>query len=219
MPQIRLPFLFMAALLSLTLFILSGCGDKNPQSNFDVTSEKNPHPAGWLPLGHSIAAKAQIESCTECHGADFSGGIAKVKCTQCHLGDEENVHPLDWKANIFAGHKAYVAQNGTAGCSATYCHGANLTGVTGSGPSCTSCHLGGPLSVHPANWFEADKKINPLHGSADAAKCQNLACHGANGAGVTNSGPACTSCHIVHVNPKTTPIPKTAPCVSCHYAP
>ena len=37
-------------------------------------------------------------------------------------------------------------------CETANCHGSSLTGVTGSGPSCTSCHIGSPTSVHPASW-------------------------------------------------------------------
>jgi len=186
---------------TLLVLTLSGCGDRNPQSVFSADGG-GVHLAGWLPGGHMAAATANITTCTECHGADFSGGISKVACTQCHLGNQQNVHPLDWNDLTYARHAGYVSQHGTTACANIYCHGANLTGVATSGPSCSSCHIGGPLSVHP-NPTEWMNSTSPgFHGTyvntvlnRDTSSCANVVCHGANLQGVLASGPACSTCH------------------------
>jgi hypothetical protein len=193
--------LALAMLVFLGVLSIAGCGDKNDQSHFDPDSGN--HPADWLPAAHMAAAQAHLDTCTPCHGTDFNGGISKVACTQCHLGDQTHVHPLDWDLHgdlAYALHGPYVDLHGAAACSNAFCHGTNLQGVAGSGPSCSSCHLGGPLSPHPLEWAN---EIN-IHGGYVLANgtsgppnqgCRNVTCHGADLQGVFLSGPACNQCH------------------------
>lgn len=185
--------LLAAVLLVLAALPLAGCGDTNSQSNFDANS--GTHPADWLPLGHTVAADEHLETCTECHGSDLAGGISKVPCTQCHLGTNEATHPLQWGAYAYALHATFVKLNGTASCAEAACHGTTLEGVAGSGPACTSCHLGGPTSKHPQLW---DTNVT-LHmgyvAQNGTASCQNALCHGTDLKGVFLSGPSCNACH------------------------
>lgn len=190
--SIWLPALFM--------LVLAGCGDKNPQAVFSPVSG-GAHVADWLPAGHMAAATANIDACTECHGGDFAGGISKVSCTACHLGDQQNVHPLTWGDLAYARHPEYVSQNGTTACANVYCHGANLAGVTSSGPSCSSCHIGGQSAVHPWTAFnDFSTGRLPQHGqyvgTSGTASCRNTVCHGSGLQGVLVSGPACSTCHF-----------------------
>jgi hypothetical protein len=156
---------------------------------------------------HATTAEANIGSCAECHGGDYSGGISKVACTQCHLGDQQNVHPLNWGYLAYSQHPAYVKQNGIGSCNNVYCHGTVLTGVTSSGPSCSSCHIGGPMQVHPNDYTDANfnydwatnTSSSNFHGTYVAnngvKSCENEVCHGANLQGVYESGEACKNCH------------------------
>jgi len=34
-------------------------------------------PFGWLPSGHMTAAKANVQTCADCHGADYGGGMPR----------------------------------------------------------------------------------------------------------------------------------------------
>jgi hypothetical protein len=195
MPQIAKTSL----ILSLALLALAGCGDVNKDATFDSAISR--HPAGWLPDGHKAAASAKIESCTECHGSDFSGGIAKVACTQCHLGNQEEIHPLQWGQFAYALHGSFVKANrtatsdGTAACANALCHGPNLDGAGGTGPSCTSCHMGGTGSKHPVAWSSDITLHAGFVANNGTSACRNVVCHGPNLQGVFLSGPACNTCH------------------------
>jgi len=140
---------------------------------------------------------AHLDTCTPCHGQDFTGGISKVSCTLCHLGGAFSVHPLEWEAHghfTYALHGGFVRLHGATGCANQFCHGTDLNGGS-SGPSCSSCHLGGPFQVHPADW---QNQIT-IHGGYvqqhGTSSCRNITCHGANLQGVFLSGPACNDCH------------------------
>jgi len=122
-------------LLLIGLAMLAGCGSTPNDKATTV-----PHAAGWLPAAHATAARASIDACKECHGADLNGGIAGIGCTGCHLGGPTSMHPVDWAASILTTHGKYVVANGSSSCQNVYCHGPSLQGVANSGPSCSSCH-------------------------------------------------------------------------------
>lgn len=99
-------------------------------------------------------------------------------------------HAADW---LPAPHRT-AAEKNLADCKG--CHGEDLLGGI-SGVGCVSCHMGGPTSVHPADW--EGTAILTKHGlyvvknSSDA--CRNIYCHGPYLQGVAQSGPSCSSCH------------------------
>ncbi len=183
-------------LLISGLFFLGGCGSSESNES-PFSPEDQQHPAGWLPAGHVLSAKADITVCADCHGEDYSGGISHISCSQCHLGGVNSVHPLAWGQQTDTLHGFYAASYGNTACASAFCHGTNLTGVTDSGPSCSSCHLGGPTSVHPLDW--TPDNIFDMHSTYVSvnsdSSCRNAACHGINLLGVQNSGPSCSACH------------------------
>lgn len=210
MSSIKTSHLYL--LLGMAL-LLGGCGDKNPQADLEPNSGK--HLASWLPAGHTTAAKDHLEACTECHGSDFTGGISKVACTQCHLESRTAPHPAFWNYTsskptawgtyAYAFHGAYAKQKGTNSCAVASCHGSDLTGVAGSGPSCKSCHKD-IMSVHPIEWVSrlttspgGIPTLQPDHGiwfaKTESASCANAVCHGSEGQGVFLSGYKCSGCH------------------------
>jgi len=185
----------LVPLLLLSGFLLAGCADSNPQSTFN--SQTGSHPSNWLPAAHKTAAMPSTEACAQCHGADYGGGISKLACTQCHLGDQNSVHPTQWGTQTAAQHASYVQQNGTTSCANIYCHGANLGGVEGSGPSCTQCHMGGVYSIHPTQWGSQTAAQHGSYVTANGSSaCANASCHGPNLDGVGGTGPSCTQCHL-----------------------
>ncbi len=89
------------------------------------------------------------------------------------------------------------------------CHGADLAGGI-SKVSCMSCHLGGPTSVHPANWVPLYTTHGPYAAANGTAACANQYCHGPALEGVPGSGPSCTKCHSLPFDPSK------AGCGTCH---
>lgn len=185
--------IFLCSVLS------TGCGDQNIEvPSYDYESDEG-HPEGWLPTGHSVEASENVGRCSECHGKIFGGGSSDVACTSCHLGSETDVHPLQWDGFDALRHSSFVEQQDTAACSNIYCHGANLSGVQDSGPSClTACHMGSETDSHPLQWGNLDALRHGDHVvQQGSAACSNVYCHGANLSGVQDSGPSClTACHM-----------------------
>jgi hypothetical protein len=192
-----------AGVIILSVFFLHGCGSStaNPQASFNSGTSTSQHPAGWQTSGHMTAAQTDMTACTACHGSDYSGGISKVSCTQCHLGGVSSVHPVVWSQMTVTAHGSYVTANGNTSCSNAACHGPDLSGVAGSGPSCSSCHIGGTGSVHPPDWGTLTYYYHSLYVQANGTTtCATANCHGTDLTGVAGSGPSCTQCHLGGVN-------------------
>ena len=162
----------------LLLLSLAGCGDANKRAAYDP--DQGEHPDDWLPARHAVAAVGRLGDCTPCHGTDFGGGIAKVACKDCHLGNETDVHPLEWGGSDYALHGQWIrdrvvalgvpaaalvpgalgttfepqARQATAACANALCHGIDYRGARESGPSCFDPQLGVvDASCHAGNAF------------------------------------------------------------------
>lgn len=99
------------------------------------------HPApSWVVLNHKTAAASSSVVCQKCHGADYLGGGSHIACKSCHMENQTKVHTLAWYPDVQTNHRAYAKANGAVSCSNIYCHGTTLTGVSLSGPSCSTCH-------------------------------------------------------------------------------
>jgi len=211
MSQIRTSTLALAALLSLIVTALSGCGDENSQASLEPISGK--HLANWLPSGHKATARANVAACADCHGQDLNGGISKVSCTLCHLGNAFSVHPVLWGNFAYAFHADYVetSATGSTSCAVAVCHGTDLLGVAGSGPSCAiNCHMAGTAQAPQKHAWLGETTAENIAGHRayfaanpiNYTTCRNNACHGGAGStapppGVFLSGPACLGlgCH------------------------
>jgi len=99
------------------------------------------HPAAaWVVPDHKTAALTDNVVCQKCHGTDYLGGGSHRACNSCHMENQTKVHMLAWYPDVQTNHRAYALANGTTKCANIYCHGAALTGVSLSGPSCSTCH-------------------------------------------------------------------------------
>jgi hypothetical protein len=199
MSQVRKTSLSPFLLFLLCLFLLAGCGGGSSETETPLQSQPQAvaatHPAEWLPAGHVTDAKANVATCTVCHGTDLTGATTHVSCTQCHIGNPQSVHPTQWGNFAYALHPTYVSQNGTSSCANVTCHGLNLEGVPGSGPSCTQCHMGGVFSKHPVAWNANIELHRDYIASNGSASCRVSVCHGTELKGVFLSGPSCGTCH------------------------
>jgi hypothetical protein len=187
----------------LCLLLLAGCGGGSLENQIQPPPANQPvavvatHPAGWLPGGHVTDAKANVATCTVCHGSDLTGATTHVSCTQCHIGNPQSVHPTQWGNFAYALHSTYVRvhQNDTSSCSNVTCHGLSLEGVPGSGPSCIACPMGGVFSKHIVAWNTNIELHKDYISSSGSASCRVSVCHGTDLKGVFLSGPSCGTCH------------------------
>ena len=206
MSQIKITSLAIGLLLSL--LALAGCGDRNSQATFDPATLKHIHPDTWK-FTHKTEALANLNSCTECHG-DFTGGISKVSCSQCHLGGVDSAHPLSWGKNtpgdtdsIIIGHRNSY---NPARCTTETCHAA---GGTAQQKLCTSCHVWSATSKHPEDFTLATSGFtshaNYVNTNTNAS-CAVASCHGIDllanttvQSSVSAFGPSCHACHPDHL--------------------
>ncbi|MGB9082564.1 MAG: CxxxxCH/CxxCH domain-containing protein [Desulfuromonadaceae bacterium] len=173
------------------------------------------HPVGWAaPDVHGTAAKALLAGqdglahCQLCHGADFSGGIARRSCLNsagCHGTGIMAAHsPKPWLSRIGGRTHTSADPSNAAACAVCHTGGANSSRIpspaapVGTAPGCfnnTLCH--GVEGHSFATWASAG-----FHGAAakaaqggitvngqfsPASSFGNCAqCHGANYAGGTS---------------------------------
>jgi predicted CxxxxCH...CXXCH cytochrome family protein len=125
---------------------------------------------------------------------------------------ESGKHSSAW---LPAAHATSAAQS-LADCS--QCHGAALDGGIAQ-VSCSSCHMGGATSVHPADWSPIFSAHGPYVNTSGTAACANQYCHGTSLTGVENSGPSCDrysgsgGCHSIPYDPAS------LVCDACHRIP
>jgi predicted CxxxxCH...CXXCH cytochrome family protein len=184
------------------VLLLAGCGDPNSKAPFSADSG---HPAGWFPSGHAAAAKADPESCTECHGSDLSGGTSDVACSTCHVNGSpiENTNCTSCHGNPPSG----TVDPNRAGAhnSVTGHFNAQVT----LPDACNTCHNGagsgtlkhdnGTVDVSILASYNA-KSGTAVH-NADGT-CSEVSCHGGQTTPVWNTGSInvktqCTLCHVV----------------------
>jgi len=164
----------------LLLFLgmgLWGCSE----ANYPIANPHGDNPVAEHP---ELVFTMGLESCTACHGSDFSGGSSGVNCLICHPdGPLAGFHGPD----PLAEHPDLAVSKGIEVC--RICHGADYSGGI-SGVSCLGCHPAGPvLNPHGPDPY-AEHPI--LADTLGIEICKS--CHGADyNGGVTGIG--CLGCH------------------------
>ena len=175
------PFILLSLLAALA--IAAGCSTANPggESHIDASGQNI---AGWLvvPSGGTHTNFATQEyiagngtfSCTQCHGADLSGGINGVSCfgnpAGCHHDPVAN-----WATPAVHGADAKKAPGSSGFASCRICHGNNFSGG-GAKVSCFTCH--GVSAPHPPKpWLISGGTTN-THTTTDSTNAPVCAlCH------------------------------------------
>lgn len=165
MPQITLA---RSLMIGLFVLVVSGCGDTNPDATFD--SETGQHFGSWSPLTspltHTSAGQADLDTCADCHGQDFAGGISGVTCRNCHINTGNTV-------------------------SCAQCHGYPATTPAhpphrSLGLSCLDCHVN-TVGTSNHNSTFVDVAINAAYNAKSGAAtfnlgpprtCSGVSCHG-----------------------------------------
>jgi hypothetical protein len=151
------------------------------------------------------AAGLKMNSCGQCHGDDYKGGMASPACATCHqtlAGHKTGI--MDYNSPDFHGKYFKAANIAMSAC--TQCHGSGFTGGKSS-PACSQCHS--TVGVHKDGL--KDPTSANFHGKAirannwDMTGCKT--CHGNNYAGGLSS-PSCKTCHSQSAGPEA--------CNTCH---
>ncbi len=214
-----LPHSTLSLMLLVAVAGLAACGS-------DKSSEETwVSPPGWvaIPSGGQHAKSATLSyianggssDCTECHGADLSGGTAKVSCfgspSDCHHGPVAG-----WLASSSAPQDHGAAAKRASGepgiASCQICHGAGFTGG-GSKVSCFACH--GANAPHPAAPWRGPAYTHADADTSNAPVCaqchfsgspNNPAYHPANPA-PPGTAPGCLNNTLCHGSPSAHPVP------------
>ena len=146
-----------------------------------------PHSSSWVKkeVHGAVALNFGKQTCaTQCHGADFKGGLSGVSCQKCHT---TYPHTTDW--DLPSNHGLMAKGDGKTLCKS--CHGEDLTGGDAH-VSCFQCHSQYP---HASRWKDSDE-----HGIFVNQKGKGTcatACHGPDLSGGL-SNVSCTTCHTLY---------------------
>ena len=184
-------------LLLIGIAALTGCSTPDDQAPFDGDTGK--HPSDWVYAKHPAASNEDINACMECHGADLSGGMSGVSCSQCHLngspftltgctschGNPPNGNVAPNRIGAHAVHNALI--NVTNVCNS--CHNGAGTG--------NANHYNGAVDVMFLSTYNA--KSGAAVRNADGT-CSTVSCHGGKTtpvwySGVIDVNTQCTVCH------------------------
>ena len=153
------PFILLSLLAALAF--AAGCSTANSPGGESHLDASGNSVAGWVvvPTGGSHSGAATQEyiagsgsfSCTQCHGADLSGGITAASC----FGNPAGCHhdPVaGWVAGQPAtqehGVSAKKAPGSSGFASCQICHGSDFSGG-GANQSCFTCHVLTPHAPRP----------------------------------------------------------------------
>lgn len=155
---------------------------------------------------HGPSAKSDLTYCQACHSDQPAGGagsnprfnVAKgslatgCEGASCHATNM--AHPTPWRGFVANDTGHMTAGNMANAC--VLCHGANLDGVGGVGPACTSCHkLGSPLTMTNCTSCHGNPPNGSVYPNAVGKHSQHIAlgsyiacaaCHTGAGTGTTN---------------------------------
>ena len=206
MPQIKPSHLLLSALLALAL---GGCGDKNDKVVF---SPEGGHPSDWAAT-HKTSARANVESCLECHGENYDGGVSNVSCMSQSAISGLTCHAGNPAANLTGCVSCHgVSPSGPFGTVAPNRVGAHTKHTALPGIGCDTCHLnaGSGTSGHAmANTAGgrrsatvASSALFPFVHNANGT-CSTVSCHGGKVTPVwtgsidivANDNDVCLSCH------------------------
>ncbi len=191
----------MRVVIALALAVL-GCNNRYHPDNFATGSV------------HGTAVAQLTQDCRTCHGADLTGGTAKVSCDGCHTG----ATPTAWRSNCTFCHGGTDNNTGAPprdldGTSLASTFPDHTMHVMESGVAsaydCVQCHVKASDVLSPGHIFgnppggamnDFGAGLSP-QGTFDRSTgtCSNLYCHGDgrgdNGTIAHGTAIACDGCH------------------------
>ena len=214
----------MRLLLSV---LLMSCGDKDEptdtiaeetdaDSDADSDADARYHPEGYSTSEqHGGDAKQHTETCTDCHGADLTGGDdGALSCNTCHTPEEPEAWRTDCTFCHGGGDNATGAPPESIDDSKTDdafgAHSRHVEENTHAPFDCESCHVTPEDILATGHIFDATPGVAEVDftaglsaaGAWNAKKnaCTNLYCHSTGQAddgevSVADGPLACDSCH------------------------
>ncbi|HIJ89185.1 MAG TPA: CxxxxCH/CxxCH domain-containing protein [Desulfuromonadales bacterium] len=177
---------FKNAIVLLMFVTLWGCSTANDQTV--VLDAAGKHSDGWVVAAsggkHPAMFLSAPDTCKECHGTDYKGGVTAVSCfssdrngISCHPQGPSG-HPAGWKLPTAHGVHAKAAAVGADGMAfCAHCHGADYRGAGAPQKDCLRCHTAAPHPDKP--WFGGTF----THKNTD-----------------TSNAPVCATCHTGRAN-------------------
>lgn len=215
MSQIKPSHVIVSALLAL---VLGGCGDKNSKAVF---SPESGHSSDWM-LAHKSSARADVESCAECHGENYDGGVSRVSCMSAAAVSGFSCHATSPVANQTGCISCHG--NGPFGTTAPNRKNAHTKHTALAGIGCDICHLNagyGTASHAKANAAGGISRATvslTTYSSAHAAGSASTFGYTAN-AGAIGGTCSQVSCHGGKVTPDwigAIDLTSYADCIKCH---
>jgi len=183
-----------------------------------------PHMTGWVDTlsatFHGDFLKAggfHLQACTECHGADFSGGTSNVSCYTCH---DAYPHTESWMDTMSTGFHGVFLKNTSPSAwdvqQCSPCHGGTFTGGP-AGVACFPCHSAFPHSAafasirhtgymrtngYPLMQCQKCHGVSYTGGPVVDVSCEQSGCH-VDANGTPKSPEACNTCHGIFRAPAT----------------
>ncbi len=166
---------------------------------------------------HGIKVKESgLNSCRQCHSANFSGGTAGVSCATSNCHPAIDVHQTGIKDTASANfHGKFIAANNWNLQLCSSCHGKDYAGGIAS-PSCKTCHTSsaGPEACNTCHGDFNNPSVIAPPKDADRSSNTNDPGVGAHTTHLYNvkiapNNVACTECHVIpqsysspgHINP------------------
>lgn len=138
---------------------------------------------------HGIQYQKDSFVCAKCHGADFSGGNAKVACSSCHASFP---HPNGWSKLPTHG-QGFTGSTETQKKQCLSCHAKDNGTQNIHIPQCVSCHKAYPHDYPKDEKFRSGKGKHKEYATSGDGKC--VACHRNYKENMPNHSAGCQDCH------------------------
>ncbi len=158
-----------AGTVLLLLLAAAAGGCSTTRDTGGIVDAQGNHSADFVSTHPSFVGTSGA-ACTQCHGPDLNGGIARVSCfsAACHHDPVPN-----WSTPAVHGARAKSAPGSASGFApCRICHGSDFAGG-GSGVACSGCHGGN--APHPVAWESTDVYKHTTTATGNAPVC--ALCH------------------------------------------
>ncbi|MFQ5649290.1 MAG: CxxxxCH/CxxCH domain-containing protein [bacterium] len=181
----------------LALF-LNRCSELREPVPANLEPELSVHPRDWISDGapefHGVFLQSSgwdLANCQQCHGVDYSGGIANRSCLTCHPSTPEDCTVCHGGVDNQTGAPPTdLADNFSSGVRGVGAHTPHLSGASFSnGFDCSTCHVvpgtfDAPEHIDSPLPAEVVFSKNALLDEAEprwndnSLSCENVYCHG-----------------------------------------